>query len=134
MIKSLILNSIVVFPLKDDAFKLPNKSTDKYDLISDSGILNPNNLPQVNHKDENKLNNSVNNLEWCTAKYNCNYGTRNKKISSPVLCIELNKKYNSIKEASEDLKIFYSNISHCCSNSKPYKTAGGYHWKYIKEV
>ena len=44
MIKSLILNSIVVFPLKDDAFKLPNKSTLRYDLIEDSGILNPNNF------------------------------------------------------------------------------------------
>lgn len=43
-------------------------------------INNTNNYDQVNHKDENKLNNNVNNLEWCNAKYNCNYGTRINRI------------------------------------------------------
>ena len=49
-------------------------------LVAMAFIPNPNNLPYVNHKDENPLNNHVDNLEWCTAKYNCNYGTRNSKI------------------------------------------------------
>ena len=49
-------------------------------LVAQTFIPNPNNLPVVNHKDENPLNNCVNNLEWCTQKYNCNYGTRNSKI------------------------------------------------------
>lgn len=50
-------------------------------LIAKTFIPNLNNYPEINHKDENKLNNNVDNLEWCTSKYNCNYGTRNKRLS-----------------------------------------------------
>lgn len=103
-------------------------------LVVDAFIKNVNNYSYVNHKDENKLNNNVDNLEWCTAKYNCNYGTRNKRLSSPVICIELNKKYQSIQEASKELNIQQAHISGCCAKRKHYNTAGGYHWQYVKEV
>lgn len=49
-------------------------------LVAQTFIPNPNNLPQVNHKDENKKNNCVDNLEWCDSNYNINYGTHNERI------------------------------------------------------
>lgn len=50
-------------------------------LVGFHFIPNPHNYPQINHKDECKTNNKVDNLEWCTSKYNNNYGTRNERIS-----------------------------------------------------
>ena len=63
-------------------------------LVAITFIPNPDNLPCVNHKDECPSNNNVNNLEWCTAKYNSNYGTR----------IERMAKNHHIKVASFDLQ------------------------------
>ena len=54
-------------------------------LVAQAFIPNPDNLPQVNHRDENPSNDNVDNLEWCTAKYNSNYGTRNDRIRTTRL-------------------------------------------------
>lgn len=54
-------------------------------LVAEAFVSNPDNLPQVNHLDEDKTNNSVDNLEWCTAKYNLNYGTRKDKVRESKL-------------------------------------------------
>lgn len=57
------------------------KSKYVHQLVAFAFIPNPNNYKEINHKDENKINNSVENLEWCNHKYNCNYGTRNKRLT-----------------------------------------------------
>lgn len=86
-------------------------------LVALAFIPNPNNYPYVNHKDENKTNNHVDNLEWCTAKYNSNYGTAKQRLSEsqrnndtakkvPIVVYKDNKfykEYKSIRSVVRDL-------------------------------
>ena len=53
-------------------------------LVAEAFIPNPNNYPEVNHKDENPSNNCVENLEWCNHAYNMNYGTRRERVSKAL--------------------------------------------------
>ena len=121
-------------------------------LVARAFIPNPDNLPCINHKDNNPLNNKVENLEWCTYKYNNNYKDHNKKLSQSrlgkkasdetrqklrdsnpkmlsVQCIETEIIYKSINEASRKTRVDASAISKVCKGK--YKTAGGFHWKYV---
>ena len=107
-------------------------------LVAQAFIPNPENKPQINHKDENKQNNYVENLEWCTAKYNINYGTRNKRTGQkqmkPILCVETGVIYESLSEASKSMELSMGNISCVCRHRKWFKTAGGYHWEYVENI
>ena len=111
-------------------------------LVADAFLDNPNNLPCINHKDENKENNNVSNLEWCNHKYNNVYGTRikrvsekttNGKLSKPVLQYDLEgnfiAEYPSSHEVQRQFGYDYSSISKCCRGYRS-KTAYGYIWKY----
>lgn len=108
-------------------------------LVAIAFIPNPNNLPFINHKGEIKNKNFVWQLEWCTSKYNANYGTRlerlSKHFSKKVLQYDLNnnfiKEWDSLISIEKTLNISASNISKCCLNKK--YTAYGYIWKYKQE-
>lgn len=111
-------------------------------LVAMAFLPNPNNYPQVNHKDENKQNNCIKNIEWCDAKYNLHYGTarertikgliNNSKISKPVIKMDKTNKiiaeFPSIAEVQRQLGFSKSSISKCCLGKQ--KTCGGYKWKY----
>lgn len=115
-----------------------NKWFSIHRLVALNFIPNPNNYKCVNHKDENKQNNNVENLEWCTYKYNNNYGNRinkvrektKKKINQYDINNILIKSWNSIIEASNNLKINRHSIISCCKGKQ--KTAGGFKWQYRK--
>lgn len=119
-----------------------NKLYSIHRLVAIHFIDNPDNLPCVNHINEIKIDNRADNLEWCTHRYNVNYGTRNKRVSKTkrnntyntkaVRCVELRKTFPSTREASRKTGIDCSQISAVCNHKKNYKTAGGYHWHYIE--
>ena len=110
-------------------------------LVAQAFIENPYNYQQVNHKDENKANNKVDNLEWCTQEYNQNYGTinerRTQKLKKKVICITTGEKFDSITEASKKYNIKNrADISKVCKGKRNYcgKLNGKkLEWGYIYE-
>lgn len=105
-------------------------------FVAEAFIHNQNNLPQVNHIDENGLNNRVDNLEWCTNKYNVNYGTARERMKEkrykPVYQYSLDgkliKEWTSTIEAQKQTGYACSNICNCCRGKL--KQAYGYKWSY----
>lgn len=101
-------------------------------LVAEYFIDNPNGYPEVNHIDENKTNNTLNNLEWCDRQYNNSYGTKNiraaKKTRRKIRCNETGIVYDSLKAASEDMEICKTAISNCLNNRS--KSSCGYTWSY----
>lgn len=125
-------------------------------LLAEAFIPNPKNLPLLNHKDENKQNNSLDNLEWCSQWYNLTY-SRNKElalekgadfmgyektktnqkkpgsgISKPVRCVELDIIYDSGAAAARELGLDASHISKVCRGKA--NTTGGYHFEFVQEA
>lgn len=115
-------------------------------LVAENFIPNPLNLPQINHKDENKENNFVENLEFCDAQYNTNYGTRNERIvlkninhpskSKRVYQFSLSgnfiRGWKSTMEIEHELGYNHGHIVKCCHGKR--KSAYKFIWSYNKPL
>ena len=111
-------------------------------LVAEAFIPNPTNLPMINHKDEVRSNNVVDNLEWCDALYNNNYGTRNERLFESVCrprmraVLQYDKegnliqRFESISEASRLTGIDIQHIHSACHNRERRHGANGYIFKF----
>lgn len=100
-------------------------------LVAETFIPNPLGLLEINHKDKNKYNNSVDNLEWCDRRYNVVYSKghgvlRINPVNGSIV------EYESVAEAARCNNIMRSQITRCCMGKM--KKSHGYYWEYRKEV
>ena len=109
-------------------------------LVADAFLDNPHGYPQVNHKDENILNNQADNLEWCTPLHNLLYGTRverivqhhKKAVEQLDMIGNVIRRFESLADAEKLCGYNHANISNCCNGK--IKSAYGFRWRFVAEV
>lgn len=104
-------------------------------LVAETFLENSDNLPVINHKDGNKLNNNIDNLEWCSVAYNTQHSyniglEKTKKVICYDIKNERAKVYKNVKELSNDLKLNINSIYGNIRLNKPYKN---YLFEYVGE-
>lgn len=99
-------------------------------LVALAFIPNPNKFPEVNHKNERKDDNNVDNLEWCTKSYNTNYSShkRSCRIKQLTLDGELVKVWGSSHQIEKETGYKATNIIQCCKGKR--RSAYGFQWQY----
>lgn len=107
-------------------------------LVAENFLSNPNNLPCVNHKDENKQNDCVDNLEWCSYEYNNTYKNIHLRRNQDNVCrmiiqydLDMHeiKRWNSAAEAAKYYNIQAANICACCTYRRNH--CAGFKWRYF---
>lgn len=111
-----------------------NKGTTLYlhRILAIAFLENPNNYPEVNHKDGDKTNNSLENLEWCSSQDNQMHKMYVLKHGNckTVECVETGATYPSTMEAERATNCDHRHISECCRGIRT--ICGGYHWRYVE--
>lgn len=110
---------------------IQNKSNKVHRLVAQAFLPNPNNYPEVNHKDENKQNNRVDNLEWCSHSQNLLH-SRGKTILQYTKNNIIVKEWDNLASIEQNSKYNRSNICDVCKGKR--KTAYGYIWKYKEKA
>lgn len=111
--------------------RIKNKSEYVHRIVAETFIPNINNFPVVNHIDENKANNSVDNLEWCDRKYNTSYSLSKKIAQIDINTGNIIKIWNSANQAAKFYNGSNLNILNVCNNINRYNTAYGYFWRFV---